>query len=116
MNCATGPPAVSGGMWQPGTYPTDPQAGGTTHPFAPGVYVFCNGLTGDVTATSTGGSIGGTFFYFAGGSYNCETPPVGPNCSDERVHQSPDERSVQRTRDLAARSRTAQRSRSTRAS
>lgn len=81
VNCGTGPPAVSGGMWQPGTYPQDPQASGTTRPFAPGVYVFCHGLTGTVTATSTGPPIGGTFFYFAGGSYTCEAPPVSPSCS-----------------------------------
>jgi prepilin-type N-terminal cleavage/methylation domain-containing protein len=74
VNCSSGPPAVVGGHWQPGTYPQDPQAGGVEHPFDPGVYVFCDGLSGDVTANLQGGPIGGTFFYFAGGSYNVCLP------------------------------------------
>jgi hypothetical protein len=69
---------VVNGHWRPGIYLQDPQASGTIRPFDPGVYVFCNGLSGDVTA-----NLGGTFFYFVGGgAYTCAPPPfpVSPNC------------------------------------
>src|SRR5207248_1977069 len=55
-------------------------------PFDPGVYVFCSGLSGNVVANLQGGPIGGTFFYFAGGSYNCgplsgSPPDTSPSCN-----------------------------------
>src|SRR5438034_217997 len=66
-DCSHPTGSVSGGHWQPGTYARDPQtdpafaAFPRPLPFDPGVYVFCNGLSGDVTANSSGGPIGGTF-------------------------------------------------------